>query len=370
MTLRSKSSMYDIIYTLSQKSGSQVYLAFKKNPNYPLSKQKVILKIFNSSVSEIYPLELSSLLQVQSPYCISVLHFEDINRKPSLILEWVDGVNLFQFLRYNPSLDEHEVHCICWQIQQGLIDLKKNHLCHGDLSLQNILLDKKGQVRLIDFGKGNYLSKNVFGTEGFISKEVMEGAKPNFNSDLFSLGLIEKTLNGDNLLFSEETPPSCSIDGDPLLDSKPNRRTVKEYVFNSDVQKQLGHKVKKLTQDLKRIEKRTAGIHKHRKTKYKPPLLMLMSILLFSFISSGIKQTEDSSSLNIRSHYWLHITLGNKKGFTPFDSGLLLPGKYEIEWRNGNKQGFRSIIINKGEHIILTGEDLLMSNVDTSSKSL
>ena len=145
MKLYSASSIYEIQTFISQGENSTVCLAYRKHKHYPI-RQKILLKIFKPK-SNIYPLELESLIRVRSNYCVKILHFELINHQPALILEWIDGLNLLQFMKYSSSLTAGEISCICHQIQQGLIDLKNHGICHGDLSESNVLIDKQGNIK-------------------------------------------------------------------------------------------------------------------------------------------------------------------------------------------------------------------------------
>ena len=352
MELRSKSSVYQIQKILSKKEESIVYVAYRKSLKYSIA-QKVLLKLFQKN-STIYPLELRSILQVHSPYCVSVLHFETVENKPAFILEWIDGINLFQLLRQSPPLDPFEISYICWNIQKGLVDLKKHNLCHGDLNWSNVLIDRKGHIRLVDFGKGNYTEQELFSTPLITAPELLHGKCPDFFSDLFSLGVLEKYLE-DNIEDTSQWGSMLSIEGDPLLDPCPNNRRMKDFIHPASARKTLAKKVARI-RNQESLWKIKPSTDKIRQNKYVSFLLLCFSLFMMGFI--GNEWSHSDSSIHIRSHRWLHIELAGKSGFTPFDSGLLKSGMYLLKWKDQNQKGIVTIHLNKNSHLLLTEKDL------------
>ena len=351
MRLRSKSSIYSIQKVLSDNGRTTVCIAYRKNLDYPWIRQKVLLKIF-TTLSPAYPLELDSLLQMRSPYCISVLNFEKIENKPALILEWVDGLNLFQLTRQSEPLNLFEISLICLRVQQGLVDLNKQGLVHGDLSLSNVLVDRKGRIRLIDFGKANYIGPDVLYTPGFAAPEILRGEKPSFESDLFSLGVLEKTLENIN------ATKDFSKKGDILLDPLPQNRRIKEFIYYKQAKDTLAKKVNSiLNQETKKTSIKPI-LNQSNKKRSLSLMAFCLGLLVLSFISSGMFQAPDFGSISIRSHRWLYIELANKSGFTPFESGPLQPGKYNLLWKSNNDKGEKTIILKENSHLLLTSEDL------------
>ena len=354
MKLRSKSSVYTIQKVLVDNENTTVCMAYRKNPDYPWIRQKVLLKIF-TTLSPAYPLELDSLLQIRSPYCISVLSFEKIEKRPALILEWIDGINLFQLIRQSELLNPFEISLICLRVQQGLMDLNKQGLVHGDLSLSNVLIDRKGHIRLIDFGKGNYLSSDISYTPGFAAPEVLKGVKPSFESDLFSLGVLEKTL--ENLEVSKVFPK----EEDTLLDPLPQNRRIKEFIYYKQAQTTLAKKVNFiLNQETEREMKKPIFFNQSNKENRNSFsfIMFCIGLLILSFTSSGMFRTPDFGSINIRSHQWMYIEVAHKSGFTPFESGPLKPGKYNLLWKSSHNQGKKTITIKENSHLLLTAKDL------------
>ena len=155
MKKRSDSSTYyEIANLLGEGLNSCVYRAFRKDEKTSLT-QEVALKILKSKkLVHLWRAEFETLRQVRSPHCLSVFGWEWIEDKPALVLECVDGLSLNELFRQT-DLSIEEASEVFRQIQCGLEHLRQLGLCHGDLSLKNILINRKGLVKLVDFGLGN-----------------------------------------------------------------------------------------------------------------------------------------------------------------------------------------------------------------------
>lgn len=79
----------------------------------------------------------------------------DSGLKVSLIVEYINGSNLYQYIRKLPGsrLEEKDAKVIFKQIVEAVNYLHDNHVVHRDLKLENILLDRESdQIKIIDFG--------------------------------------------------------------------------------------------------------------------------------------------------------------------------------------------------------------------------
>ena len=69
-----------------------------------------------------------------------------------LVLEYVEGGELFNYISGNGKLPEYEAVRIFRQIIAGLSYCHSFNICHRDLKPENILLDRDGNVKIVDFG--------------------------------------------------------------------------------------------------------------------------------------------------------------------------------------------------------------------------
>ena len=351
MKLHSKSSVYSVKKVISENERSTVCMAYRKNKDYSWVRQKVLLKIFKKNSQE-YPLELDSVLQVRSPYCASVLNFENVENYPALILEWHDSLNLFQLIRQTPKLDHLETSYICSQIQKGIVDLNRQGISHGDLSLSNVLIDRRGNIRLIDFGKANYLGNEILTTSFFTAPEIFEGEMPSFYSDLYSLGVLEKILSENQKSFNKKHDYSQA--GDILLDPSPQKRRLKEFMVHKKAKETLSLKVNSILSREVLTDFKKA---KTLKKKWIPYNLILSGLVLMTILGSG--RAVFYGSIQVRSHKWMYIQIESQSGFTPFESGPLPSGQYQVIWKTQTRNGAKFINLKKNTHLLLTEKDFL-----------
>ena len=196
--LKSHGSVFKIETVNGQGLSATVFRALRED-SQGHSRQTVALKVFkNEDTIEWVKREFETLAKVDSPHCVRVLGWENLDEGVALVLEWIDGLTLFQLAR-----DHHlsqDLKCeILAQVQDGLRALQSHGLWHGDLSPANILVDRTGCIKLIDFAGPQDGDPTVIGTPAYLPIEVWDGKRRTFESDLFALGLIEADLQNSIL---------------------------------------------------------------------------------------------------------------------------------------------------------------------------
>lgn len=113
-----------------------------------------------------------------------------------LVLEYIEGGELFKYIRSRGRLPEHEAVRIFRQMMTGLSHCHRFNICHRDLKPENILLDSNCNVKLADFGMaalqpaGKWLITSC-GSPHYASPEVINGIKYRGDkADMWSCGVI------------------------------------------------------------------------------------------------------------------------------------------------------------------------------------
>lgn len=116
-----------------------------------------------------------------------------------LAMEYVEGRTLAQLLRDQPALELEQVRDIVEQVARGLQALHRMEMVHRDLRPENLLVDRSGTVKIIDFGSvrvagladdGGLQQEELLGTLQYTAPECFLGERATERSDLFSLGVI------------------------------------------------------------------------------------------------------------------------------------------------------------------------------------
>ncbi|KAF1949369.1 kinase-like protein [Byssothecium circinans] len=128
-----------------------------------------------------------------------------------LVLEYCQGDELYNYLLNKGALEPSKVQKIFTQLV-GAVSYVHNKSCvHRDLKLENILLDKHENVKLVDFGftreyegKSNYL-QTWCGTMCYSAPEMLKGEKyAGEKVDVWSLGIILYALLVGELPFDDD----------------------------------------------------------------------------------------------------------------------------------------------------------------------
>ena len=116
------------------------------------------------------------------------------------VMEFVEGQTLSQWTIDNPRPDLETVRGIVEQIAAGLRAFHRLEMLHQDLRPDNIMIDKTGTVKIIDFGSTRIAGvaeaepftnhDDILGTVQYTAPEYLAGEAGSPCSDLYSLGVI------------------------------------------------------------------------------------------------------------------------------------------------------------------------------------
>ncbi len=113
-----------------------------------------------------------------------------------IVMEYVDGMTLAEFLTTLPSASERKR--ILNEMLDAVAFIHSHQVVHNDLKPGNILVTRNGHnVKLIDFGYADCdfsTDKATGGTKSYASPELLEGGNIDCKSDIYSIGFIIKAL--------------------------------------------------------------------------------------------------------------------------------------------------------------------------------
>ncbi|KZV29656.1 mitogen-activated protein kinase kinase 2-like [Dorcoceras hygrometricum] len=159
------------------------------------------LKVIQMNIEESARKHIAQELKIfQSSHCPHVVvcyqSFYD-NGAISIVLEYMDGGSLADFLKKVNKIPEPYLAAICKQVLKGLWYLHhKKHVIHRDLKPSNLLVNHRGEIKITDFGVSAILAStsglaNTFvGTYNYMSPERILGRTHGYRSDIWSLGLV------------------------------------------------------------------------------------------------------------------------------------------------------------------------------------
>ncbi|WP_320823290.1 bifunctional protein-serine/threonine kinase/phosphatase [Reinekea sp.] len=196
---------YTIVRTLHGSSRSHLYLAQDRG-----SQGQVVLKVPSMDLRgdqaylERFLTEEWIARRLNSAHVLKAAPQERQRHYLYTVAEYVDGQTLTQWRVDHPRPDLETVRGLVEQIAAGLRAFHRMDMLHQDLKPDNILIDRAGTVKIIDFGsvrvagllekEPDRLQNHLLGTLMYTAPEYFLGHAGTTRSELFSLAVITYSL--------------------------------------------------------------------------------------------------------------------------------------------------------------------------------
>ncbi|MFC2156863.1 protein kinase [Acidobacteriota bacterium] len=210
---------YQIIEELGKGGMGKVYKVLDKE-----TKEKIALKLikpeiaFDKKTIERFRNELITARKIVQK---NVCRMYDLNKETGryyITMEYIEGQNLKELIRQTGQLTVGKAISLAKQICDGLAEAHSMGVVHRDLKPNNIMIDRGGNAKIMDFGiaravkgKGITGSGVVIGTPQYMSPEQVEGKDVDQRSDIYSLGIILYEMLTDRVPFEGDTPLTIGV---------------------------------------------------------------------------------------------------------------------------------------------------------------
>jgi tetratricopeptide (TPR) repeat protein len=135
-----------------------------------------------------------------------------------ITMEYVSGEDLKSFIRRSRQLVVGTAIFIAKQVCEGLAEAHRLGVVHRDLKPGNIMIDREGNAKIMDFGiarsfsvKGITGAGVMIGTPEYMSPEQVEGKEVDQRSDIYSLGIILYEMLTGQVPFEGDTPFTIGV---------------------------------------------------------------------------------------------------------------------------------------------------------------
>lgn len=210
-----KIANYRLGKTLGIGSFGKVKLA-----EHELTGHQVAVKILNRKkikslrMDEKIGREIQILKLFRHPHIIKLYEVIETPTDIFMIMEYVSGGELFEYIVSNGRLSENEARRFFQQIISSVEYCHRHMVVHRDLKPENLLLDSNANVKIADFGLSNIMKDGDFlktscGSPNYAAPEVISGqlyAGPEV--DVWSCGVILFALLCARLPFDDEYIPN------------------------------------------------------------------------------------------------------------------------------------------------------------------
>ena len=211
-------SHYRIVRKLGAGGMGEVYLAYDTQ-----LARKVAIKVLTSASdnasSRRLMREAQAAASLDHPNICSVYDVGEHEGSGFIVMQYVEGQTLAVRLR-SGALDEGTAITLARQIAAGLAEAHGRGIIHRDIKPDNIMLDARGQAKVMDFGIAKIVSLGqnpdttktlltaagaVVGTLPYMSPEQVRGREVDARSDVFSFGVLLYEMLSGHRAFSDAT---------------------------------------------------------------------------------------------------------------------------------------------------------------------
>ncbi|KRL04701.1 Stk1 family PASTA domain-containing Ser/Thr kinase [Liquorilactobacillus oeni] len=213
------SGRYKIEKSLGEGGMANVYLAFDL-----ILKRDVAVKLMRLDLRDDpaairrFKREAISLTELVHPNIVSIYDLGEENGMQYLIMEYVEGMDLKEYISKSFPFRYTRVIAIMEQILSAVAEAHAHDIIHRDLKPQNILIDKNGQAKITDFGIALATSEysltqtnTLLGSVHYLSPEQARGSLVTKQSDIYSLGIILFEMLTGQVPYQGETAVSIAL---------------------------------------------------------------------------------------------------------------------------------------------------------------
>ena len=209
---------YEIIENLGIGGMGEVYRVYDKKVEGEIALKLIKPEIASDKkVIERFRNELNVAREISHRNVCRMYDLGDAESRHFITMEYVTGEDLKSFIRRAAPLNTARAVLIAEQICEGLSEAHRLGVVHRDLKPSNIMIDKQGNVRIMDFGiarslkaKGITRAGVMIGTPEYISPEQVEGKEVDQRVDIYSLGVILYEMVTGRVPFEGETALSVA----------------------------------------------------------------------------------------------------------------------------------------------------------------
>ena len=229
-------------YEIGKIIGKGAYATVKICKN-KITQEKFAMKIYEKKIlndnikNKCILREIEILKKLNHPNIVKLYDTIISDKNILLIQELVNGISLRDFYnkeirnQKNISEKKYKILTILFkQIFSAFDYIHKKNIFHRDIKLENILLTKNYEIKIIDFGFGlynprNYLQKFFCGTPNYMAPEIiMKKEYDGQKADMWSLGILLYKL------FCADFPFKGKDEKDLYRHIIKGKYKIKEYV--------------------------------------------------------------------------------------------------------------------------------------------
>ena len=238
---------YQLTHLLGQGGFAEVYLAVHVHLGTEAAIKVLHTQLVTAGEMEKFRQEAQTIAKLVHPNIVRVLDFDVENGVPYLVMDYAPNGSMRQRQAAGTRLPAQDVLPYLAQVADALQYAHDQKLVHRDIKPENMLLGRRSDVLLTDFGiavaaQSTSMQKTmgVAGTAAYMSPEQLQG-KPRPSSDLYSLAVVVyEWLTGERPFqggFTEVASQHLFTPPPPLREKVPDIEPAVERVVLTALEK-------------------------------------------------------------------------------------------------------------------------------------
>ena len=194
--------------------GSVNLVRNKKNKQFYAIKALDLEQIKLENLEECVELEKNVLLKTDHPFIMKMVKYLKNENYIFFINEYIKGKELWEVIRDIGLLNKEQTQFYIASILLAINHLHKKKIIYRDIKPENVMVNVKGYIKIIDFGTVKEIedrTTTVIGTSHYMAPEITKGEGYSFQVDIWSIAICMYEFFCGKLPFGEDLEDPMDI---------------------------------------------------------------------------------------------------------------------------------------------------------------